>query len=80
MGAFFGSSSKTDVRTYYTTQTYDNAFNTVMTSSRTYDNVGNPVLNLGFQGNTGSSADNLLTLGMAGLLIVGGLILLNRSS
>lgn len=78
--ALFGSASESETNTHYVTQTWNDSGNSAYSSARTYENVGNPVLNLGLPAGTASSADNLLTLGMAGLLIVGGLIMLNRSS
>lgn len=78
--ALFGSSSESESNTYNTTQTWNDSNNSAYSSARTYENVGNPVLNLGLPAaGATSSADNLLTIGLAGLLIVGGLVMLSRS-
>lgn len=78
--ALFGSSSESETNTHYVTQTWNDSGNSAYSSARTYENVGNPVLNIGLSDSSANPANNLLTLGMAGLLIVGGLIMLNRSS
>lgn len=81
MFGLFSTSSSNETKTYNTTNTYDGSFNTNYSSARTFENVGNPVLNLGLPAATGgSSSENLLMMGLAGLLVLGGLVLLAKSS
>lgn len=79
MFGLFSPENKNETKTYNTTSTYDGSFNTNYSSARTNENVGNPVLNLGLPASGGSSSENLLMMGLAGLLVLGGLVLLARS-
>ena len=78
--ALFGSSSESASYKSTTTQTWNDSGNTAFSSARTYENVGNPVLNLGLPDAGGGGVENAVTLAFAGLLLVGGLVMLNRSS
>jgi hypothetical protein len=76
----FGSDSKTVQTTTTTTSTWNNSGNTALTASRVFDNVGNPVLNIGLPGaGADGGTERLITLGLGVILILFGMRALLRS-
>lgn len=79
--ALFGSSSESESYVSHVTQTWNDSFNQAYSAARTYENVGNPVLHLALPGAdpAARSGDQLLTAAAAGVLLIGGIVLLSRS-
>lgn len=78
--SLFGSDSKTVQTTNTTTQAWYNSGNTSLAASRVFDNVGNPVLNIGLPGvGAEGGTERLITLGLGVILILFGMRALLRS-